>query len=61
MSQITSNPTSARQGIGENPGFNREMFEQLHMAFIQIGLKGPQQINEGALQNVLTTKADRGE
>lgn len=62
MSQITCNPTSARQGMGENAIFNREMFEQLQMALtIQMGLNGPQQVKERALHNVLTSKAARGD
>ena len=62
MSQISCNPTSASQGIGGHPIFNREQFEQLQMALtIQLGLNGPQQVKERALHNVLTSKAARGD
>ena len=63
MSQITSNPTSARQGIGGDQNiFNRELFEQLQMALtIQMGLNGPQQVQEHALHNVRTSRSARGD
>ena len=63
MSQITSNPTSARQGIGGDQNiFNRELFEQLQMALtIQMGLNGPQQVQEHALHNVCTSRSARGD
>ena len=62
MSQITSNPTSANQGRGDNQFFNRELFEQLQMALtIQMGLNGPQQVKERALHNILTSKSARGD
>ena len=62
MLRITCNPTSARQNMGEDPNFSREMFEQLQMALtIQMGLNGPQQIKRRALHNVLTSKAARGD
>ena len=63
MSQITSNPTSAKQGTGFNHNIlSRELFDQLQMALsIQMGLNGPQQVKENALHNVLTSQAARGD
>ena len=44
----------------DNPYFTREMFDQLQMALtLQMGLNGPQQVKERALNNVLTSKAAR--
>ena len=47
MARITTNPTTAYQGIGnQHVIFNRDLFEQLQMALsIQMGLNGPQQVN----------------
>ena len=63
MSQITSNPTAARQGTGfDYKGMTKEIFDQLQMALsIQMGLNGPQQVKENALHNVLTSQSARGD
>ena len=57
------NPTSARQGLGnEQYIFSRELFEQLQMALaIQLGLNGPQQVKEHALHNVLNSSSARSD
>lgn len=62
MSQITCNPTSANQGMGQGQINNRELFDQLQMALtIKMGLNGPQQVKERALRNILTSKSARGD
>ena len=63
MSRITTNPTSANQGMGnEQVIFSRELFEQLQMALaIQMGLNGPQRVKEHALHNVLNSPSARGD
>ena len=63
MSRITTNPTSANQGMGnEQVIFSRELFEQLQMALaVQMGLNGPQLVKEYALHNVLNSPSARGD
>ena len=63
MARITTNPTTANQGMGNQQViFNRDLFEQLQMALsIQMGLNGPQQVKEHALHNVLNSPSARGD
>ena len=62
MARITTNPTTANQGMGNHQViFNRDLFEQLQMALsIQMGLNGSQQ-EEHALHNVLNSPSARGD
>ena len=57
MARITTNPTTANQGMGNQQViFNRDLIEQL-----QMGLNGPQQVKEHALHNVLNSPSARGD
>ena len=61
MSQITCNPTTATQGtVPEQKLISRELFEQLQMALsVQLGFSGPQQVNERAIHNVISSPTAR--
>ena len=61
MSQVTCNPTTANQGTVPEQNLNsRELFDQLQMALsAQLGFSGPQQVNERALHNVITSPTAR--
>ena len=63
MSRISGDPTAASQGSVLNSNdISKKLFDQLQMALtVQLGLNGPQQIKERALQNVLTSKSARGD
>ena len=63
MSRISGDPTVASQGSVLNSNeINKKLFDQLQMALsVQLGLNGPQQIKERALQNVLPSKSARGD
>ena len=63
MSQITCDPSAAAQGSVLNPNIlNEKLFNQIQMALaVKMGLNGPQQVREQALQNVLTSKSARGD
>ena len=63
MSQISSDPSSASQGSVLNTNnLNEKLFNQIQLALaIKMGLNGPQQVREQALQNVLRSKSARGD
>ena len=63
MSQITCDPSAGSQGrvLSENK-LNQKLFNQIQLALaVKMGLNGPQQVKEQALQNVLTSKSARGD
>ena len=58
MSQITCDPSSAAQGSLSNTNhLNENIFNQIQLALaVKMGLNGPEQVKEKALNNVLTFK-----
>ena len=63
MSQITCDPSAASQGsLLTSNNLNEKLFNQIQLALaVKMGLNGPQQVKEQALQNVLTSKSARGD
>ena len=63
MSQITCDPSAASQGsLLSSNNLNEKLFNQIQLALaVKMGLNGPQQVKEQALQNVLTSKSARGD
>ena len=63
MSRITRDPSSASQGSVLHPNkLNEKLFNQVQLALaVKMGLNGPQQVKERALQNVLTSRSARGD
>ena len=61
MSQITRDPSSASQGsLFKTNDLNKKLFDQIQLALaVQLGINGPQQVKERALNNVLTSNAAR--